>query len=284
MLAVQSRPLDYLTFLMPQFFSLFLAPWRFRVILRQFIRREILGRYRGSLLGVGWAFITPLLMLAVYTFVFVGIFRARWPGAEEAGGVAFALRLFAGLMVFNMFAEVVGRAPSMVVEQPNLVKKVSFPLELLPFISIGSALFHFSLSATILLTGAMLVEQHFYPAILLLPLVVLPLLPLLLGLGWLLSALGVFVRDITPIVGLGLNLLLFLSPVFYTTASLSPQWQFWMYLNPLTPIIENCRLLVFSGGSPDWGLWCLSMGVSLVVACFGAWVFRAMREGFADVL
>ena len=109
----------------------FFLPLAQRGLIFQFARREVLGRYRGSLLGLGWSFFTPLLMLGVYTFVFVGVFKARWPGAEQAGGLEFAMQIFAGLMVFNLFAEVAGRAPRLVLDQPNLVKKVVFPLDLL---------------------------------------------------------------------------------------------------------------------------------------------------------
>jgi len=160
----------------------FSAPLRHRTLLRQFTRREVLGRYRGSVLGLGWSFLTPLAMLAVYTFVFVGVFRARWPGAEEAGGLAFALRLFAGLMVFQFFSEVVARAPTLVTAQPNLVKKVAFPLEILPVVALGAALFHFALSGAILLAATLAFEQRLPATALLAPLTILPLLPLLLGL------------------------------------------------------------------------------------------------------
>lgn len=264
------------------FLDYFSAPMRFGPIVRQFVRREVLGRYRGSMLGVGWAFLTPLLMLGVYSFVFVGVFKARWPGAQD-GGVAFALRLFAGLMVFNFFAEVLGRASVLVVEQPNLVKKVAFPLEVLPFVTLGSALFHLGLSLIVLWAGVAVFEPDFPLTACLAPLVVLPLLPLLLGLAWALSALGVFVRDIATMVGLGINLLLFLSPVFYSASTLSARWQFWMNLNPLTPVIENLRAVLF-GLPPDWSAWSAWLLVSLVVAGLGAWIFGAMRHGFADVL
>ena len=236
------------------------------------------------MLGVAWAFITPLLMLGVYSLVFVGVFHARWPGAESGGGAGFALRLFAGLMVFNLFAEVVGRAASIIVEQPNLVKKVVFPLELLSFVVLGSALFHFFLSAGILLLGNLLVHHSVPPTILLLPVIILPLLPLLLGLSWLLAALGVYVRDIAPIVGLTVSLLLFLSPVFYSIQTLSPTWQFWMQLNPLTAVIENLRTAVFFGQMPNWSPWGVSLLIGCVVAGLGAWVFSILRDGFADVL
>ena len=166
---------------MRQIFSPFLSPFRFAPILLQFVRRDILGRYRGSLLGMGWAFVTPILMLGVYTFVFVGVFRARWPGAEDGSGVTFALQLFAGLMVFNLFAEVTAQAPNLILSQPNLVKKVVFPLEILPFVALGSGLFHLMLSLSVLLVGALLVNHGLPWTVLLLPLVLLPLLPLLLG-------------------------------------------------------------------------------------------------------
>ena len=269
---------------MPFMLSYLLAPLRFRPVFRQFLRREIVGRYRGSMLGISWAFIHPLLMLGVYTFVFVEVFKARWPGVEQSGGLAFSQRIFAGLMVFSLFSEVIGRAPSLIIEQANLVKKVAFPLELLPFISIGTALFHFALSAMILLASVLVVDARLSATVFLLPLVVLPLIPLLLGLGWLLSALGVFVRDIGPIVGVSVNLLMFMSPVFYSASSLSPRWQFWMNLNPLTPVIENLRLVVFNAAQPHWGDWFVSLGVASSVALFGAWVFYKTRDGFADVL
>lgn len=269
---------------MPFMLSYLLAPLRFRPVFRQFLRREIVGRYRGSMLGISWAFIHPLLMLGVYTFVFVEVFKARWPGVEQSGGLAFSQRIFAGLMVFSLFSEVIGRAPSLIIEQANLVKKVAFPLELLPFISIGTALFHFALSAMILLASVLVVDARLSATVFLLPLVVLPLIPLLLGLGWLLSALGVFVRDIGPIVGVSVNLLMFMSPVFYSASSLSPRWQFWMNLNPLTPVIENLRLVVFNAAQPHWGDWFVSLGVASGVALFGAWVFYKTRDGFADVL
>ena len=194
----------------------FFAPWRHLSIWKQFVRREVLGRYRGSVLGISWAVFTPMLMLMVYTFVFVGIFKARWPGAEEAGGVAYALRIFAGLMVFNFFSEVVGRAPMLVLEQPNLVKKVVFPLELLAYVSLGSAVFHLGLSAAILLLGTAVFGNGLTLNTLLLPIILLPMVPLLLGLSWLLSALGVYVRDIGPVIGLSVSFLIFLSPVFYS--------------------------------------------------------------------
>jgi len=270
--------------LLQDFSPFFTAPWQHRTVLRQFVRREVLGRYRGSLLGMAWAFITPLLMLAVYTFVFSGIFKARWPGAETAGGVAFSLRLFAGLLVFNLFSEVVGRAPALVLEQPNLVKKVVFPLELLPFVTLGVALFHFLLGMSILLVGTAVLDQGMTLRLALLPVVLLPLLPLLLGLSWLLSALGVYVRDVAPVVTFAVGFLMFLSPVFYSLQSLSQSWQFWMLFNPLTSIIENVRVVLFLETDLDWASWGWTLLASVVLALVGARVFSVLRRGFADVV
>lgn len=266
------------------FFLLFTAPFRHRALLRQFLRREVLGRYRGSLLGMGWLFLLPLAMLAAYTFVFSGVFRLRWPGAEESDSMSFAIRLFAGLIVFQLFSDVVSRAPTLVSAHPHLVKKIVFPLEILTFVSVGAALFYFAVSFALLLVAVLLIEHRLPVTVLLAPLALLPLLPLLLGLGLLLTALGVFVRDIATIVGVGVNFLLFLSPVFYSVESLAPRWQFWMRLNPLTPAIEDLRRTLFAGLPPLWADWWLALGGGLIVAAGGAWVFTKTRRGFADVL
>ena len=236
------------------------------------------------MLGIAWAFISPLSMLAVYTFVFVEIFKARWPGAAELGGIAFSQRIFAGLMVFNLFNEMIARAPTLVLDQANLVKKVFFPLELLPFIVMGSALFHFFLSATILVGSVVVFNQTLSVYLLLLPVVILPLLPLILGLSWFLAALGVYLRDIGQIVTLLVSLLMFMSPIFYSTQSLSPKWQYWLNLNPLTHVIENLRAITFTDAPPNWTHWWIGLGVGCVVAVVGAWTFNRTRDGFADVI
>ena len=262
----------------------FFLPFRHRTLVWQFARREVLGRYRGSLLGIGWSFITPLLMLGVYTFVFVGVFKARWPGAEQGGGLEFALQIFTGLMVFNLFAEIASRAPRLIIEQPNLVKKVVFPLEILPWISVLSGLFHLVLSCLILLAATLVLRQHIHFTALALPFVLLPFLPFLLGLGWLFAALGVFVRDVAQMMGLAVNVAMFLSPVFYSAKALSAQMQFWMHLNPLTLIIESLRAILLHQQWPDWaGLGLYSLMAMLFCIASGLF-FQATRKGFADVL
>lgn len=264
--------------------TLSFIPFSNRSLLWQFARREVLGRYRGSLLGLTWSFLTPLLMLGVYSFVFIGVFRARWPGMEQGGGVEFALQVFAGLVVFNLFAEVASRAPNLVVEQPNLVKKVIFPVELLTWVTVLSGLFHLLISVASLLLVLLLARGGLPVTALALPLVLLPFLPFLLGLGWFLSALGVFLRDVGQMMSMVVSLTMFMSPVFYSVATLDVRWQFWMHLNPLTLIIEQVRAVVLLGQWPAWG----SLGLYALLACTfavaGAIFFQLTRKGFADVL
>ncbi|MES2949189.1 MAG: ABC transporter permease [Pseudomonadota bacterium] len=255
-----------------------------RSLLWQFARRDVLGRYRGSLLGLTWSFLTPLLMLGVYSFVFVGVFRASWPGSPKGGGLEFALQVFAGLLVFNLFAEVAGKAPNLVVDQPNLVKKVVFPIELLSWVTVLSGLFHLLISVGTLLVVLVLVRGSVPVTALALPLVLLPFLPFLLGLGWFFSAIGVYVRDVGPVMSMVVSLTMFMSPIFYSVASLDAEWRFWMNLNPMTLIIEQVRTVLLQGLWPAWD----ALGIYALIACLfavvGATFFQLTRKGFADVL
>lgn len=265
--------------------SVLSVPMRYTQLFQQMVRREVLARYRGSVLGLAWAFLTPLLTLGVYTFVLVGVFQFRWPGLENAGGSAFAMRIFAGLMVFNFFTEVIGRAPNLFVEQPNLVKKVPFPLELLPFVVLASGAVHFAANLLILLIGAFFTTGTGETwRLLLIPVVFAPLVPMLLGLSWLLASLGVYIRDLAQVVTMLMSLLMFLSPIFYSLESVKSDWHRWMMLNPMTPVIENLRAVVFLNTPIDWSAWLFSCVAGLLVAWLGARVFVALRQGFADVL
>ena len=259
-------------------------PYRNRSLLWQFARRDVLGRYRGSLLGLAWSFLTPLLMLGVYSFVFVGVFRQTWPGGANGGGLEFSLQVFAGLLVFNLFAEVAGKAPNLIVDQPNLVKKVIFPVELLAWVTVLSGIFHLLISAGTLLLVLLVARGGLPLSALALPLVLLTFIPFLLGLAWFLSAIGVFVRDVGNVMAMVVSLIMFMSPVFYSVKSLNPDLQFWMGLNPLTLIIEQVRAVLLLGHWPDWGalgLYTLLAGVFAVAA---GTFFQLTRKGFADVL
>ncbi|MDP2794809.1 MAG: ABC transporter permease [Sulfurisoma sp.] len=261
----------------------YFLPLAHRSLIWQFARREVLTRYRGSMLGLAWSFLTPLLMLAVYTFVFREVFKARWAGGEGSD-FEFALQVYSGLIVFNLFAEVVSQSPRLVLERPNLVTKVVFPLEILPWATILSGFFHLAINIATLLLVTLVVKGVPPPTVIALPLVFAAFVPLLLGLAWLLASIGVFVRDIGQMTGMVVSLMMFLSPIFYPASALPAKWQPWLAANPLTLIIEQTRRVTLDGLWPQWE-WLAGYAVA---ACAMAWLggrwFAATRKGFADVL
>ncbi|MBP2547679.1 lipopolysaccharide transport system permease protein [Neorhizobium galegae] len=259
------------------------SQWRHRGLLKASIRREVLGRYRGSFLGVFWSFFNPLLMLSVYTFVFSSVLKAKW-GTGGGSKAEFALVLFAGLMTFNLFAETINRASGLIVGNPNYVKKVVFPLEILPTVVLGSALFHLIVSLSVWFL-AYLVFYGLPPAtVVFFPLVLLPLCIFTLGISWILASLGVYLRDVSQFIGVATTALMFLSPVFYPASALPDDMRIFLYLNPLTPAIELSRDVLFWGKAPDFPLLGLYGLASLAVAWVGFAWFQATRKGFADVL
>jgi lipopolysaccharide transport system permease protein len=263
--------------------ELFASFWRNRQLIIQLIKRDVLGRYRGSVMGLAWSFFNPLLMLTVYTFVFSVVFKTRWGGGGE-DKVNFAIILFVGLIVYGLFAECINRAPSLIVSNVNYVKKVVFPLEILPPVAIGSALFHAGISLTVLLATQLLINQRLPWTVLVFPLVLLPLVLTILGFAWLLSSLGVFVRDIAQTTSIFTTVLMFISPLFYPVSALPPKYQLWLHLNPLTLIIEEGRNVLIFGNPPNWLAWWLALAASLLIAAGGFWWFQKTRKGFADVL
>ena len=246
--------------------------------------REVRGRYRGSVLGWGWTLITPLLMLAVYTFVFSSVFKARWSGLEEAGPIGFAVNLFAGLIVFNVFAECATQAPTLILSNANYVTKVIFPLEILGSVSVATALFHACTSTVVLLIFELL-STHTIPWTLLwLPLIWLPLGLGCLALSWLLSALGVFLRDLGQVMGVAVSMLMFLSTVFYPLSALPPHWQPLLSLNPLVRIIDQTRHVLVQARLPSLSYILVGTVISAVGAELSYRMFCRARRGFADVL
>jgi lipopolysaccharide transport system permease protein len=257
---------------------------RHRTLLWRLTQREVVGRYRGSLLGWSWSLLNPLLMLAVYTFVFSTVFKARWPDLQQAGPLGFAINLFAGLIVFNLFAECISKAPTLILSQPSYVTKVVFPLELLAATSVGAATFHAATSLLILGLFELVVMGSIPLTALWLPLVWLPLLLGCLALGWLLSALGVYLRDLPQLVSVGLSVLMFLSAIFYPVAALPERWQPLLLANPLVLVIEQTRRILITAESPN-PLYLL-MGIPLgLLLCEGSHhLFTRARRGFADVI
>lgn len=265
--------------------SLFAGFWRERRLIGQLIRREVLGRYRGSMMGVAWSFLYPILMLAVYTFVFSVVFEAKWPGMLEGQSKSrFALLLFIGVIAHGLLAEAITKAPGLVVGNANYVKKVVFPLETLGWSLVGSAAFHALVSILILLGAQWLIDGWVPLTAWWLPVILLPLGFFALGATWLLAALGVFIRDIAQLSGVFATVLMFLAPVFYPIAALPEDYRVWVYANPLTVAIEQSRAALFASTAPDATLLLRYYAISLVFMVFGYWWFQKSRRGFADVL
>ena len=222
-------------------------------------------------------------MLTIYTFIFSEVFQSRWAGGTGSR-LEFAEMLFAGLTVYGLFAECLTRAPSLIVGNVNFVKKVVFPIEILPWIALCASLFHAAMSLAALLLFSLLIHHSLPWSVFLFPIVLSPLILLTMGLSWILASLGVFIRDIAQTVGIAVSVLLFLSPIFYPVTSLPKSIQPLWNLNPLTFIIEQARLVLISGKAPDWiGLSIYAL-ISFCVAWAGLWWFQRTRRAFADVL
>lgn len=257
--------------------------WRHRRLVTALVRREVIGRYRGSIMGLFWSFFNPVLMLFVYTFVFSIVFRARWPGGSESK-TEFALVLFAGLLVFNLLSECVNRAPSLILSNANYVKKVIFPLEILPIVAMGSAAFHFAVGLLVWLVFYLILFGLPPATLLLLPIALLPLVLTTLGASWLLASLGVYLRDVSQIIGVMTTILMFMSPIFYPITALPDEYRVYLQLNPMTFVVEQVRDAMIWGKMIDWVSWAEQMMLSFFIAWAGFSWFQKTRRGFADVL
>lgn len=264
--------------------AMFRSLWRNRQLIWQLVRRDIDSRYRGSLIGLAWSFITPLLLLVVYTFVFSVVFKARWGMGYGDSKYDFAVILFAGMIVFGFFSEIVNRSPGLVTTNVSYVKKVVFPLEILPGVALASALFHGMVSLFVLLLAQLIISFSLPWTIIFFPLILLPLCFFSMGIAWFLAALGVFVRDVGQITNIFTTILMFMSAVFYPVSSLPEEYQFWLGLNPLVLIITESRKSLILGVPPDWVSLVVALLVSLVIAFAGFWWFQKVRKGFADVI
>lgn len=263
--------------------SLVMSLWGNRSLILTLARRDAVGRYKGSFFGVLWTLLTPLMMLAVYTFVFSRIFKARWNTGSDST-TDFAIVLFAGLIVFNVFAECINRAPSLILGHTMFVKKVVFPLEILPCVNLLSALFHAVVSIFVLGLFKYVVSGVVPFTAALIPIVLFPLVLFTLGISWWLAATGVYLRDIGQTIGVFVTALTFISPIFFPLSALPRQWQSIAKLNPLTFPIEQMRQVFVWGGGMDWAEWLVYTAAATLVAWFGFVWFQKTRKGFADVL
>ncbi len=262
--------------------------WSHRDLIKQFTARLFHARYRGTQLGLLWAVILPLMLLGVYTFVFNYIFKSRWAATGEESVVEFAIILLCGMTVFAVFSEATLRAGALVVENPNFVKRVVFPLEILPVASLASSLAYAGIGLALVLVGTAIFGPGVKWTIVLFPLILLPLVLLTLGVSWLLASLGVFLRDISNIVGILVGqILFFVTPVLYDISrldNLPTAIKRIAYLNPLAPIVDGARKVLIFGQQPDW----MALGIVTVVGMLamqlGYAFFMKSKRGFADVL
>ena len=258
--------------------------WRYRGLIRQLTWRQVVVRYKGSFIGLGWAFIQPLLMLAVYTFVFSVVFKARWGVQPGETRMSFAVTLFMGLITYNLFSEMVSAAPSIILSNVNFVKKIVFPLDVLPLVHMLSVVVNSLFSLAILLIGVVLVNGGIPLTAFLLPLIWLPMCMLSLGLGYFLASLGVFIRDLNTAVRVIVMMFFFLTPIFYPITRVPPKFQMLIRCNPIAIFVENSRRVVVWGMMPQWS-WLLAGCVfSLLVLLFGYVWFMKSKKAFGDVI
>lgn len=262
---------------------IFTVLWRDRVLVSELATREFKSLYRTSLLGIGWAFLNPLLSLAVYTLVFGLVMKVRWQ-AETKNIDEFALILFTGLIVFYFFADCLTRAPGLMLENVNYIKKIKFPLEIMPWVVVIGALIKAMVSLIILLVAIIVLHGAPPWTAIFLPLVFLPLLLFALAVGWLLSSIGVYIRDLAQIVTPLVTLMFFISPVFYPVSAMPGALRYFLYVNPVTFIIEQTRDVLLAGVMPNFP----GLLVYSILAWLAAWVallwFSQTKRGFSDVI
>ena len=247
-----------------------------------FAKRELLGRYKGSVLGIAWAVLTPVVMIAIFTFIFAGIFGARFGATHSHWD--YALYLFCGLLPWSMFQESVQQSSNTIVVHSNLVKRVVFPLEALPAAQVFAALGNQLFATVALLIATIIVRQHLDITPLWLPVLLIPQLLFALGAAWLIASLGVFLRDIAQGVTLLLMAWMYLTPIIYPESIVPERFRPFINLNPFTSLVRSYRRIFLDGVAPDWSGLAYFAAVALVVFIFGYWWFARTRKSFADVV
>ncbi|MGH8032426.1 MAG: ABC transporter permease [Luteimonas sp.] len=252
-----------------------------RQLLGKLILRDVEARYQGSAFGLLWSIGTPILMLGVYWFFLGVVLQARWGTAPVAH---FPVILFSGLIVHQFFAEVLARASGLIIVHSTYVHKVVFPIEVLPWMTVATAAFHLLINCVILFVGQIVIA-HYVPATwIFLPIVLLPILPLVVGLSWIISSLGVYLRDIAQVVPLVIMMMMFMSPIFYSIDMVPAKYRVFIWLNPLTAVIEQVRRVTIEGRAPDAMVMLVYAFAGLFVMAVGYWWFARTKKGFADVL
>jgi len=259
--------------------------WGNRGLIKILTSRELAGRFTGSLLGRFWLVLSPIIMLGVYAYFFGEILQSKWSlGASSESLTSFALIIFSGLILHQLFAECISRAPDLIVINPNYVKKIVFPLEILPVVVLASMILQLLISVLILIAVFAFMDGIFNWSWLLLLFIYIPFFILTLGVMWFLAALGVFLRDLRQLTQFVATVALFLSPVFYPMDRLPEELQILKFINPLVIVIEQSRLVLFEGVVPEWGVLGIYSLVSILVACVGFYFFMRSKPAFADVI
>lgn len=263
-----------------------LSLYRHRSLIATLVRKELAGRFAGSVFGLLWFLITPATQIIIYTLVFGIVFQAKLPfrASAESSHQQFGVYLFSGLLIFTLLSEIVTRSPTLIISNPNFVKKVIFPIEILPVVTVLCALVNAGISFLLLVAALLLVMGTVSPFILFYPVCVLIMVPMLLGLSWFMAALGTFVRDIAQMVGLLLTVLMFVSPIF-TPVTAFPDWlRLPILFNPVSLPVSFAHQALFQGAWPDPVLMAVYVAASLLVMALGWMFFQRTRGGFADVL
>lgn len=278
----QTSKVKSIRFFNPVFFLHYF--WMHRDLIKQLCKRDFQARYKGSFLGFFWAILNPLLMLAVYTFVFSVVFKGKWGIEASNNKFEFAIILFSGLSIFSIFTESVNKSPSLLIGNANFVKKVVFPLEVLPIVTVISSLLQSLISFVILIIAVNIFIGFSSWGIILCIFSILPMIMLTLGLSFIISALGVYIKDISYSIIVLTNILVYLTPVFYPLSVVPEFIQRIMYLNPLTPIVENFRNSIVLSQSPFWGSITITLFISYFIMVLGLIIFKKLSSGFADIL
>lgn len=258
--------------------------WRRREILATFARIEFLSRYHGAQLGLLWGLVSPLATLAVYTFVFSVVFKPTWAGGGEGGVMGYALILFTGLAVFEVFAGCVNRTPRLLSENVNFIKKVLFPLEILPVGILCAAVLESCVSLALVALGVLLTTGSLSWTIVFAPLAYLPLLMLTLGVCWFLAPVGVFLKDLGNIVGVVVQLYFFATPILYPLSAVPEPYRRLLALNPLHPVVDHLRRTILWGQMPDWPALAWVTVASAMVMLAGYAFFASVKRLFADAV
>jgi len=256
---------------------------QYRSLIKTSVERDIIARYRGSTLGIFWSLINPLALLFIYTFVFAEILQLKWANSGNSKA-EFGLILFLGLIIYNFFAETIINAQRSIISNKNFVKKVIYPIEILPLVNVLSGLFHLIVNMLVWAFAHSIILGFTAKTTILLPLVLLPFFFITLGLSWAISALAVYLRDLSQFIGLLVTAMLFMSPVFYSIDAFPEKFKLLLFMNPITFAVEQSRNLLMWGVAPDLDALMLYWVISLGILWLGYVVFQKTRIGFADVL